>query len=235
MSLAPSLEGGHTVASKSAASGLFSSGRLQPSGDGARAARGSTGASKRDGATSVPRSSRSAAAGSSNSISGRPHRATVPCLESLAESAIAGLRSSDTVVLAHTVDLWSLARDRCGRGFRMASSDRDDRCVRRRNAEFRLGFGQTEPRASKADAVGPETHSPCREHQVLRGEAAILGGLRRIGCSGDNNQQRCAVKDVECWVGELVAIPEVRRTVLHGVEKILLGSICVSCSDCEAN
>ena len=62
------------------------------------------------------------------------------------------------------------------------------------------------------------------EHQVLCGEAAIFGGLTHIGCRGDDDQQRCAVKDIECRICELVAIPEKRRTAIHGVEKMPLGA-----------
>jgi len=95
------------------------------------------------------------------------------------------------------VYLRSHVRDRrCG-AFRIADDDRGDWGIRRRNAELGLGFSQSEPRARKANAAGAEAHTVRGEHQVLRRQATILGGLSRIGRRGDHNQLRRPIKDIE--------------------------------------
>src|SRR6185437_12801381 len=95
----------------------------------------------------------------------------------------------------HDVRAMALRRRRCDP--RMAEDDRRNRPVMRGDAELFLGFGLAEPGLGKADPAGPEAQGMRCEHEVRRGEAAILLNEAVILGAANHDQNRRVVEDVE--------------------------------------
>lgn len=75
-----------------------------------------------------------------------------------------------------------------GKGCRFADDNRRHRDLIRQQAQRRPGLTELEPGAGKADPAAAQSSAMSRQHQVLRGEAAILRRLARGRPGADDDQ-----------------------------------------------
>jgi len=98
------------------------------------------------------------------------------------------------------MDFYGIARVHLGRSSRIAKYNGRDNVMFFANFKFGLDFGKVQPWAGKADPTCAKSFVAGSEHEVLRGEAAILGSLLAVGRGEYENECRRTVEELIAWL-----------------------------------